>query len=205
MIKKVLLFIISYYTAGCWSNPAIKSSYNFKNVENITIDTINDHNKTSGSGLIIQRNIAHSFLKYGFDVKEDENGILIVNVGNGNQTLELSCIITDFTDSELIVVPFRYEDKGYTKTTIDQSADANANKKNANSSASSTTTTHAGTINQGKRIEYTRSRVGIMFEILDQNSGNLVWSNAYWYSGLDLQQTTDTCVDNAIKQVKKLF
>ena len=44
-----------------------------------------------------------------------------------------------------------------------------------------------------------------MFEMLDQNSGNLVWLNAYWYSGLDLQQTTDTCVDNAIKQVKKLF
>ena len=53
---------------------------------------------------LFHRNIAHSFLKYGFDVKEDENGILIVNVGNGNQTLELSCIITDFTDSELIVV-----------------------------------------------------------------------------------------------------
>ena len=100
MIKKVLLFIISYYAAGCWSNPAIKSSYNFKNVEKIRIDTINDHNKTSGSGLIIQRNIAHSFLKYGFDVKEDENGTLIINVGNGNQTLELLRYVQTFFQHE---------------------------------------------------------------------------------------------------------
>ena len=63
MIKKVLLFIISYYTAGCWSNPAIKSSYNFKNVEKIIIDTIKDHNKTSDSNLILLERGKNLYIK----------------------------------------------------------------------------------------------------------------------------------------------
>ena len=105
----------------------------------------------------------------------------------------------------MIVIPYRHEDRGYTKTTLKQSSEDDKENEKVEPSATSSTTTHAGTITQGSRIEYTQSRVGIMLKMRDKTSGNLVWSNSYWYSGLELQRTIDICVRNGIDQIRKLF
>ena len=69
----------------------------------------------------------------------------------------------------------------------------------------STTTTHAGKVREGNRVEYTQSKVGIMLKMTDKTSGAIVWSNSYWYSGLELQRTIDLCIKSSVLQIKKLF
>ena len=191
--------------SGCWYGPAVNTNYDFEMVGKINIDEVRDHSNLSGSGEMVQTSLTHNFLKYGFGVTVSDLGGPVVNVGNGDQSLKLSCIITEFTDSKVIVVPYRHEDRGYTKTIVDQSSEADAGNEKAETSASTTTTTHGGVVSQGNRVEYTQTRVGIMLKMLDTGSGSLVWSNSYWYSGLELHRTIEICVRNAISQVKKLF
>ena len=205
MIKRVFFALFSMGISGCWHGPAVNPDYDFRKVGKININVVHDHSNLSGSGEMMQTSLTHNFLKHGFGVTESDFGGPVVNVGNGDQTLELSCIITEFTDSEVIVVPYRHENRGYTKTTVDQSSEADAGNEKAETSASTTTTTHGGDITQGSRIEYTRTRVGIILKMRDADSGSLVWSNSYWYSGLELHRTTEICVQNAIKQVRELF
>jgi len=45
----------------------------------------------------------------------------------------------------------------------------------------------------------------LMLKMIDQQSGNMVWSNSYWYSGLELQRTIDLCIKNSVVQIRKLF
>ena len=67
---------------------------------------------------MIFANLTHNFLKFDFDVNKS-----IVKIGSGKGELLLSCVITEFTDSKMVVVPYRHEDRGYTKTVIKQLSD----------------------------------------------------------------------------------
>ena len=195
---------------SCWSgsqNPAISSNYNFRTVGTLEIENINDYPSLPGSGDMVLSSLSYNFLKYGYNVNISDINNSMVTVGNGSKTLLLSCIITEFTDSEMVVIPYRHEDRGYTKTIVTQSSkDDEENKKSESSqSQTSTTTTHAGKVKEGERITYTQSRVGIMLKMTDQDSGNLVWSNSYWYSGLEMQRTIESCLKTGVYQIKKLF
>jgi len=44
-----------------------------------------------------------------------------------------------------------------------------------------------------------------MLKMVDQESGNLVWSNSYSYTGLEMQRTVDYCVRSSVLQIRKLF
>ena len=106
----------------------------------------------------------------------------------------------------MIVVPYRHEDKGYTKTVVTQSSKEDKEEKQESSqSQTSTTTTHAGKVKEGERVTYTQSRVGIILKMTDKNTGDLVWSNSFWYSGLEIQRTIESCVKTGVSQIKKLF
>jgi hypothetical protein len=155
---------------------------------------------------MINNSISYNFLKLGFDVSESSNQNNFINLGKGNKKLILSCIITDFTDSELIIVPYKYENRGYTETVLNQSlADSKKNKKDADLLTSTSTKTHGGSVTEGSKIEYSRAKVGIILTMKDKVTGDLVWSNSYWYSGLELHTATETCVRNGITQLGKLF
>ena len=206
MIKKInsiaLLLLFS-----CWSgseNPAVQSKYDFSGVGILQVNKISDHSSMLGSGEMVLNRITHNFLKYGYSVNESNDNLFEVEISSGKLSLELSCIITEFTDSEMIVVPYRHEDRGYTKTVVQQSSDQDKEKEKSQSQTS-TTTTHAGKVRQGNRVEYTQSKVGVMLKMIDQDSGDMVWSNSYWYSGLELQRTIDLCIKNGVVQIKKLF
>ncbi len=202
--------IILFLLFSCWSgpgDPAILSKYDFDNVGRLYVKNIRDHSNMLGSGSMILNSVTHNFLKYGYPVNEINDDLFEVQISNGALSLELSCIITEFTDSEMIVIPFRHEDRGYTKTTVQQTAEMDDEKEKSQSSQlqTSTTTTHAGKVREGNKVEYTQSRVGLMLKMIDQQSGNMVWSNSYWYSGLELQRTIDLCIKNSVVQIRKLF
>ena len=156
---------------------------------------------------MVSNSLTHNFLKYGYAVSESNNNLYEIQINQKKNSLNLSCTITEFTDSEMIVVPYRNEDRGYTKTVVQQSLDMDEEKVKAQSSQlqTSTTTTHAGKVREGNRVEYTQSKVGIMLKMTDKNSGEIVWSNSYWYSGLELQRTINLCIRNSVLQIKKLF
>jgi len=209
VIKKSFIYS-SILLFSCWSgsqNPAISSNYNFRTVGTLEIENINDYPSLPGSGDMVLSSLSYNFLKYGYNVNISDINNSMVTVGNGSKTLLLSCIITEFTDSEMVVIPYRHEDRGYTKTIVTQSSKDDEENKQSESSQSqtSTTTTHAGKVKEGERITYTQSRVGIMLKMTDQDSGNLVWSNSYWYSGLEMQRTIESCLKTGVYQIKKLF
>ena len=204
-MKNLFLGISFMWILGCGSSAAINSHYDFSQVGVIDLIPISDHSYMPGSGEMVQSSLTYNFLKYGFYVNEPNTGGIQINVGNGGRTLALSCVITEFTDSEIIVVPYRFEERGSTKTTVNLSSEADADTDKTETTTSTSTTMDGGSLREGSRIDYTRARVGIILKMRDKDSGSLVWSNSYWYSGLELHRTTEVCIRNAVNQVRKLF
>jgi len=204
-LKHVFLGLSLLIAGGCFYGPAISNTYDFSQVGKIELLPIEDHSYLSGSGDLVSASITHNFLKYGFKVNEGDFRNTTIFVNSSPQSLELKCIITDYTDSESIVVPYHYEDRGYVSTTVNQSTESNENAKNSNANSSTKTTTDAGTVQSGSRIEYTRARVGVNLKLIDMDTGALVWSNSYWYSSFDIHRATEICVRHSINQLKKLF
>ena len=208
MNKNYLITILFFFS--CWlgpESPAVQTGYNFDDVGKLLLNIVSDHSNVLGSGSMVSNSLTHNFLKYGYAVSESNNNLYEIEINQKKNSLNLSCTITEFTDSEMIVVPYRNEDRGYTKTVVQQSLDMDEEKEKAQSSQlqTSTTTTHAGKVREGNRVEYTQSKVGIMLKMTDKNSGEIVWSNSYWYSGLELQRTVDLCIRNSVLQIKKVF
>lgn len=204
-MKQKFLIPLFLIFSSCWINshaPAINKNYNFENVGNIYIDPIKDFSNNPRSGEIIQANLIHNLLKFDFDVTKS-----IAKVGSGEGELLLSCIITEFTDSKMVVVPYRHEDLGYTKTVIRQLSDNDdeGKKRISSQTHTSTTTTHAGKINEGNKVEYSQCRIGVLMKLTDSSNGSLVWSHSYWYSGLEMQRTIELCLKNLVSQLYKLF
>ena len=204
MKQKFLIPLFLIFTS-CWINshgPAINKGYNFKNVGKINIDIIEDFSNNPKSGEIILANLKHNLLKFDFDVTKS-----IVKVGGGEGELLLSCIITEFTDSKMVVVPYRHEDRGYTKTVIKQLSDNDdeGKKRISSQTHTSSTTTHAGKINEGNKVEYSQCRIGVLMKLTDSSNGSLVWSHSYWYSGLEMQRTIELCLKNLVSQLDRLF
>ena len=125
------LILYSCLTLSCWSGPAVSPNYSFEYVANLEIERTRDHPSLPGSGEMVQLSLTHNFLKYGFDVIEPDIHNPVIHIGNGTQVLQLSCIITEFTDSDVIVVPYRHEDRGYTKTTLNHSSEADKENEKA--------------------------------------------------------------------------
>ena len=202
-MKQKLLIPFFLIFSSCWINshsPAINKRYNFKNVSSINIDIIEDFLNAPRSGEMIFANLTHNFLKFDFDVNKS-----IVKIGSGDSELLLSCVITEFTDSKMVVVPYRHEDRGYTRTVIKQVSGNEGKERTSGQKQTSTTTTHAGKINEGNKVEYSECRVGVLIKLTDLNTGSLVWSHSYWYSGLEMQRTIELCLKNLVSHLDKLF
>tara|TARA_B100001248_G_scaffold163775_1_gene123740 strand:- start:606 stop:1226 length:621 start_codon:yes stop_codon:yes gene_type:complete len=205
-VKQELLIPLFLVFSSCWLNshgPAINKKYDFKNVSNINIDIIEDFSNAPRSGEMIFSNLTHNFLKFNFDVNKS-----IVKIGGGKSELLLSCVITEFTDSKMVVVPYRHEDRGYTKTVIKQLSNNHDDESKEGTSSqrqTSTITTHAGKINEGNKVEYSQCRVGVLIKLSDLSTGSLVWSHSYWYSGLEMQRTIELCLKNLVSHLDKLF
>ena len=204
-MKNTLLLFYSLIFTSCWVNshsPAININYDFKNVGKLIIEEIKDFSNSPRSGEMVFANLTHNFLKFGYDVNKS-----IVTIGKNKKELKLSCVITEFTDSKMVVVPYRHEDRGYTKTIVEQSSknEDESGKLAKDQSQTSTVTTHAGGVREGNKVEYSQCRVGVLLKLTDINTGTLVWSNSYWYSGLEMQRTIELCLKNLVYQLAKIF
>ena len=201
-----LLFPIIFIFLSCWNLPAVNTNYNFKEISQIKLNKIIDFNGHPGSGQIIEDNIALMFMKKGYDVSSRKEGKTYININNKNQkSVTLHCTITEYTDREIIVIPFRIEDRGSIETVITQSAGSNKNKDNTIATTSTTTTNDGGSIHESGKVEYTQARVGIIIKIIDDISGLLVWSHSYWYNGIELTRTSQICAKNSVQLISKLI
>jgi len=198
-------FLPILFVMGCWQTPALDDSYPFSSVGSIHLQPIHDFKHFSGSGEIIKNSMTHSFMKLGYDVIENKNGGTEIVVGDELNTLHFTCIISDYTDKEVMVIPYYNENKGYTETTVSQSTDGGGEKVTSQTDVSTSTTTHSGNVQKGSRLEYIRARVGLMLKLHEPYTGKLVWSHHYWYSGLDLAQTADMCARLALNEFRKIF
>jgi len=202
-MKKISSILVLFI--ACSQKPAINNTYDFSKVGSIEINPIPDYSYMAGSGDMIQSSLTLNFLKNGFDVIETNFGPDVINIGPNANSLVLSCIITEYTDSEVIILPYKVFDRGTTQTTIDQQTTKSESNKNLGTSISTSTITDGGKITEGSRIDYTQARIGILIKMNDKNTGSLVWANTFWYSGLELHRTIDICIKNGLNQLKKLF
>ena len=205
-MKRNLFFGLIIIFFSCWNAPAVNNKYNFSQINNIKLKKITDHSNKPGSGQIMEDNLSFMFMKHGYDVSQTEKNGTIINLNeNAERSLLLTCTLTEFTDRETILVPYRIEDRGSIETIITQSTEASKNEDNSIAATSTTTTTDGGSIQESGRIEYTQARVGIFLKMIDENSGLLVWSHSYWYSGLELPRTTQVCAKNAVGLIDQLL
>ena len=200
-----IIALISIFI-GCWNAPAINTNYDFSEVSSIKLNRVLDHSNKIGSGQIMEDNLSFMFMKKGFDVSQTKDNGTIINLNNSQKNrLLLDCTLTEYTDRETILVPFRIEDRGSIETIITQSTESDEKNKNALATTSTTTTTDGGSIQESGRVEYTQARVGIILKMIDENSGLLVWSHSYWYSGIELPRTAQICAKNSIGQLSHLL
>ena len=202
-MKKYISILI--LLTACSQQPAMNNNYDFSKVGTIELNPVSDHSYMTGSGDMIQSSLTLNFLKNGFDVIETEPGPAIINIGVNPHSLILSCIITEYTDSEVIVLPYKVLDRGTTQITVDQKITKDQSKTNIGTSTSTSTITDGGSLREGSRIDYTQARIGILLKMNDKDTGSLVWANTFSYSGLELHRTTDICIRNGLNQLKKLF
>ena len=204
MRNSILTFILFFYFS-CFSQPASNKNYNFKKVRSIEVLPINDFKDIVGSGKMVETSLDYNFLKYYFELSEKKNKKSILIDNSSNQILLLSCIITNYTESESIIIPYRDENRGYTETIVNQSREEDKKSNKKEFLASSTTKTHAGNIVQGSRIEYSQSRISLIFTLKDKSSGKIVWSKSSWYNGLDLQKTINMCLKESVNEIRKIL
>ena len=203
MNKISLTFILFFYS--CFYQPAINKNYNFKNVRSIEVLPINDFKDIVGSGNMIETSLNYNFLKYNFELSDKKNKKSILVDNFSEKTLLLSCVITNYTESESLIIPYRDENRGYTETTVNQSREEDKESNKREFLASSTTKTYAGDIVQGSRIEYSQSKISLIFTLKDKVSGKIVWSKSSWYNGLDLQKTINMCLKESVNEIKKIL
>ena len=195
-----------FFNSNCTHPPAINDKYDFNSVKSIKIDKISDYLNFPGSGEIMEDNLSFIFMKYGFNVSLTSNNNTLISLNEqGINTLKLSCTLTEYTDRETILIPYRVEDKGSIETIITQTTDFEKGTTNSITTTSTTTTNDGGSIQESGRIEYTQARVGIFLKMTDENSGLLVWSHTYWYSGLELTRTAQVCAKNAVGLIDQLL
>ena len=191
---------------GCWNAPAVNANYDFSQISSIRLNKIIDHSNKPGSGQIMEDNLSFMFMKNGYNVSQTKKNGTIINVNNlQNNKLILDCTLTEFTDRQTILVPFRIEDRGSIETVIIQSTESDEKNNNAMATTSTSTTTDGGSIQESGRVEYTQARVGILLKMTDESTGLLVWSHSYWYSGIELPRTAQVCAKNSIGQLSQLL
>lgn len=203
-MKTKVVLIILIFSISCYSNLAISNSYNFNNVKSIKILPIKDFRNISGSGEMVESSLIYNFLKYEFELHQNTEKFVLINDTKENILL-LSCLITQYRESDRIILPYRNEDRGYVETTINQSTEQNGIDEKSEMISSSTTKTHSGNIIEGSKIEYTESRVSLVFNLRDNKSGKIVWSNSSWYNGLELQKTIDMVLKENINEIRKIL
>jgi len=204
-VNKIPLTFILFFYFSCLYQPAINKNYNFKNVNSIEVLPIDDFKNIIGSGNMIETSLDYNFLKYNFELSDKKNKKSILIDNFSEQTLLLSCVITNYTESESLIIPYRDENRGYTETTVNQSREEDEESNKRQFLASSTTKTYAGDIVQGSRIEYSQSRISLIFTLKDKVSGKIVWSKSSWYNGLDLQKTINMCLKESVNEIKKIL
>lgn len=204
-MNKIPLNFILFFYFSCFYQPAINKNYNFKNVNSIEVLPIDDFKNIIGSGNMIETSLDYNFLKYNFELSDKKNKKSILVDNFSEQTLLLSCVITNYTESESLIIPYRDENRGYTETTVNQSREEDEESNKRQFLASSTTKTYAGDIVQGSRIEYSQSRISLIFTLKDKVSGKIVWSKSSWYNGLDLQKTINMCLKESVNEIKKIL
>jgi TolB-like protein len=93
------------------------------------------------------------------------------------------------TVEEPVVIEGQGGEKGITHTTT----------------TTETTTVKKGSITETQQVEYVDSRVGLTLQMLDKTTGEVIWSNSYWYNALSLSNAVDKCVAGAVKPLAQLL
>ena len=98
--------------SSCWNAPAINTNYDFSKVNSINLNKVLDYSNEPGSGQIMEDNLSFMFMKHGYDVSQTQESGTIIKLNNiAENNLVLNCTLTEFTDRETILVPFRIENR----------------------------------------------------------------------------------------------
>lgn len=227
--KRFFLFVLLILLMSCEPILVSKENFDFTKIKTIGIPNIRDHNAYAGSGSMVARSLVHHLMKLRIDVVERENMEALVKeagfIQSGLVNTEsdfsirpvdaiILCVITEFSDGHPIIIPIMKEDKGKTVTTTITVTEPLGSKNIEDSEAKiwgekMTTTTNVthykGSITETERIDYVDSRVGVFLQLIHPSTGDVIWSNRYWYNSLSLSYSLDVCIEEVVKPLKKLL
>lgn len=229
VVKKAILIPILIILISCEPVLVTKEGFDFSSIQTIGIPTVQDHHAYSGSGSMVARSLVHHLMKLRIEVVERENiKALAQEAGFGQSGLVstesdfsirpvdaiILCVITEFSDGHPIIIPIMTEDKGKTVTTTTTVTEPLVSKdmvdqKNMSGGEKTTTSTNVthykGSVTETQRIDYVDSRVGVFLQLIHPSTGDVLWSNRYWYNSLSLSYSLDVCIEEAVRPLKKLL
>jgi hypothetical protein len=223
-IASLPLFFIGF---ACRPPTVVNPNYDLSTIRTVSIAPIADFPTFEGSGEIITRSLIHHLMMMGLNVVErDALGSIVGEAALSQSALSgehynlnlrpgdavITCTITEFTNGNVIVIPITKEDKGKTVTTTTTREEpvvieeAGGDKQvKYETVKTEETTEYAGSVTKTQRLEYIDSRVGLAIQMVHRETGEVLWSNSYWYNALNLSYAVDRCVAGAVKPLKKLL
>ncbi len=225
-MQRILPFSLALLLMACSSTAVVKPGFDFSTIRTLSVASISDSNSYPGSGNIVYRSLVHQLMRLGIQVVERNDLSTLADEAALAQTLAtneydldlaapdalLICTINEFSDGNVITIPTIKEDKGHTITTTTETTEPVANSTVTDNNELITKITvmeeitdFAGSVTHTERLEYINSRVGITLQMVHKETGEILWSNSYWYNALSLTYTVGQCVSGAVKPLKKIL
>lgn len=226
-MKRIFTGVLLLVFYSCTEKPVVKPGFDFSQVQTVVVFPTSDFKYFPDSGTIINKSIVYHLMKIGIDVTEREAAPAIIKEAALTQTgitkntidvnltssdIILICTLTDFKDSEVVVIPVTTKNQGSTVTTVESVEEPVVSKDDSGeetvhyeTTKTKTVTADKGSYIETEKIEYVPSKVGVNVQLLDANNGDVLWTNSYWYSSLSLSGAVDQCVYGALKPLKKLL
>ncbi len=226
---KLSLFWIGnlVFFLSCQPPAVVKRDYDFSHIKRVAVTPVKDHFSYPGSGESITRSLIHNLMKINLEVVErnkipslmDESILSQSAFSTDEYQLSLStvdalivCDITEFSQGESIIIPVILKNKGKTtiETTTSEKPVTFKNEKGEEeiryeSSVSEEKVHDRGSITETQQIRYIPSKVGITIQLVDKKSGDVLWSNNYWYNSLNLAKTIDFCIAGSLRPLSRII
>ncbi|MFA5858049.1 MAG: hypothetical protein WC955_03180 [Elusimicrobiota bacterium] len=206
-MKKILVifcFIAVTFQFSCTGQytMGIRQDYNFNGIKSVGITEFTPSGSVSSSGKIVQDAFVRYLLSKGVDVK-------IVNTKTGDEltNARLAGVTVLITGSVIEFQPDR-------KYLVYLGEDNSPNTQKVVHVSSQLTEIPGSNIYgrgpafgvEGKsEILVSNATVGVSANMIDTQTGSVIWSNNYVYEGLDLQGTLDGLVRYLMRTLKSFW
>jgi hypothetical protein len=197
MIKKLFVPAVFFiFLSSCASTRAvIKKDYDFESVKTVKVGAFASDAEYVNSGSTVQSSFIRQLLAQGYSVKVDPNS-------HADVTIEGS-VMTYTPDKKYLV---RMPDENRYRSRRDARHSQSVVYTSDITEISGSSMYDLGSafgLGESNKIMASNATVGIYAYMVDNETGEIVWSDSYTYEGLDLASALDGAVKYILRSLPK--